>query len=89
MQSFRKILTRVVLSEGQLAELILTSLGIISLVVGLIVMPSLGLTLAEFYAGLLALVAFMVLCFCAGQLVVIREALKSHEGTRKSLDEHS
>ena len=86
MQAIRKFFVLPVLSAGQLAELILTFLGIVGFMVGLIVMPSIGLTIAEFYAGLLGLVGFMVLCFSAGQLAVIREGLLSREADRRAVD---
>lgn len=80
MQILRKLIALPIVSVGQLAEWVLTTLGIIGLLVGLLVMPSLGLTMAGFYVGLLALVGFMVLCFGAGQLAVIRESLSSRGG---------
>ena len=71
-----------VVSGTHLAEFTLTAMGIVGLIVGLFVMPSLELSEAGFYLGLVGLVVFMVLCFCAGQLVVIRERLES------TADEH-
>ena len=73
MQAIRRVLSLPVLSAGQLAELTFSSLGIAGVIVGLLVMPSLRLTEAGFYVGLLGIVGFMVLCFCAGQLAAIRE----------------
>ena len=75
MPPLRKALARPALSPGQLAEGVLTTLGVAGLLVGLVVLPSLSLSEAGFYAALLALVGFMLLSFCAGQLVVIRERL--------------
>lgn len=80
MASAQKILSNCVCSSSQLAEFILTTVGILTLVVGLFVLPTLELNETGFYLGLLALVAFMVLSFCAGQLVVIRERIsRCHE----------
>lgn len=60
---------------GQLAEFTLTTVGIVSLIAGLFVLPTLELNETGFYVGLIALVALMLLSFCAGQLAVIRERL--------------
>ena len=73
MASVRTFLSKSVCSSSQLAEFTLTTLGILSLVVGLFILPTLELNETGFYIGLLSLVTFMVLCFCAGQLVVIRD----------------
>lgn len=75
MRSSRSLFRRSLVSGVQLAELTLSLLGIIGLVVGLLVMPSLELQETGFYVGLLALVALMLLSFCAGQLIVIRDRL--------------
>ena len=75
MNSPRKHLLASVGSAAQMAALVLTTLGIASLVIGLFVMPSLVLSEPHFYAALLGLVAFMVLCFGAGQLVLIQHRL--------------
>lgn len=77
MNAMRSFLLKPRLTAGQVAEFALTTVGIAALIVGLFVMPSLGLTLAQSYAGLLGLGGFMVLCFCAGQVAIIREALTS------------
>lgn len=81
MLTFRKYLFSQVCSTSQFAECTLTAMGIIALLVGLLVMPSLEMTVTGFYLGLLALVAFMVLCFCAGQLIVIRQRLDEQSST--------
>ena len=78
MNFVQKFLSKCVCSSSQLAEFILTTVGILSLVVGLFVLPTLELNETGFYIGLLALVAFMVLSFCAGQLVVIRDRISRH-----------
>ncbi len=75
MKSVRKFLAMPLCSAGQLAEFALTTVGIVTLVIGLFVLPTLELNETGFYVGLLALVAFMFLCFCAGQLAVIRERI--------------
>lgn len=81
MKSAWTYLSKQLCSRGQLAEFTLTSMGILSLVVGLFVLPKLELNEAGFYLGLLALVAFMFLSFCAGQLVVIRERLSRRDNS--------
>ncbi len=81
MNSARKFLSKQLCSHGQLAEFTLTTVGILSLIVGLFVLPTLDLNETGFYLGLLALVAFMFLCFCAGQLVVIREQISRHDNS--------
>ena len=77
MQAVRSFLVKPRISAGHLAEFVLTTLGIVGLLVGLVVMPSLGLTLPQSYASLLGLVGFIVLCFIAGQVAVIRQSLSS------------
>ncbi len=83
MKTLRKLATCQVPSAAQLAEWVLVTLGILGLLVGLLIMPSLGLTPGESYAGLLALVGFMVVCFGAGQLAVLRERLSALEADRR------
>jgi hypothetical protein len=87
MQAIRKFLVKPRISAGQLAEVALTTLGMVGLLIGLAVMPSLGLSLAQFYASLMGLVGFMVLCFCAGQLAIIRESLSSRNHIRHPVEQ--
>ncbi len=77
MHPIRKLASLPVGSWADLAEGVLTTLGIVAFVVGLLIMPSLGLSRGEFYGSLLALAAFMFLFFGAGQLAVIRDRLSS------------
>ena len=79
MKSVRKLLAMPLCSAGQLVEFTLTTVGIVSLVVGLFVLPTLELNETGFYVSLLVLVAFMILCFCAGQLAVIRERITGRD----------
>lgn len=81
MESVREFFSTQLCTQGQLAEFTLTTVGILTLVVGLLVMPAFELTEAGFYIGLLALVAFMVLSFCAGQLVVIRDRISRRDNS--------
>lgn len=71
-------------SAAEWASLVLSLVGIVVLVIGLVVMPRLNLTEREFYLSLLALVAFMFGSFGVGQLAVIADRLK-HEHRRSSL----
>ena len=81
MTSTRNFLTKQLCSHGQLAEFTLTTVGILGLVVGLFVLPTLDLNETGFYLGLLTLVAFMLLSICAGQLVVIREQISRRDNS--------
>jgi hypothetical protein len=85
MNRTRQHLLTAVCSGAQLASFTLTLLGIVSLIVGIFVMPKLGLSEPQFYVGLLGLVAFMVLCFGAGQLAVIQNRLAVQNHPASSL----
>ena len=60
MKTFIRRFNMPVCSPGQLAEFTLTTLGILGLTIGLVVLPKLVRTETDFYVGLLALVAFML-----------------------------
>ncbi len=62
-------------ASPQLIELTLTTLGITALIAGLMIMPSLGLSTAGFYLGLLSLVAFLAMSIFAGRMLAERAAL--------------
>jgi len=59
-------------ASSRLAELTLTTLGIVALTSGLLIMPTLGLSTAGFYLGLLSLVAFMMMAIFAGRMLTER-----------------
>ncbi len=80
MSNLRRFLLQPLLSvsTGQVAEAVLTATGLLGMVVGMTILPTLELTLTGFYGGLLGLVSFAVLCYCAGQLAILREMMERH-----------
>lgn len=72
------------LTAAEIASYVFSATGILGLVIGIIIMPSLGLSEAGFYLALLALIAFMCIAYSAGQLTLIADELKRTRATRET-----
>lgn len=75
MHHFHRVLSMSIGTGAQLAAITLTMLGIVSVIIGISIMPTLRLSEPQFYLGLLGLMVFMVVCFSAGQVAIIRDRL--------------
>ena len=79
MQIIKSILFRPIaaqLSGAEIAAHVLSGSGILTLLLGIMIMPSLQLSLPGFYFALLSLVGFLILAHAAGQLTIIADELR-------------
>jgi len=64
------------MTAAELAAGVFSGAGILALLLGIVIMPSLQLTEGGFYLVLLSLVGFLFLAHAAGQLTVIADELR-------------
>ena len=64
------------ITAAEVAACVLSGAGVLTLLLGIVIMPSLQLTESGFYLALLALVGFLFVAHAAGQLTVIADELR-------------
>ena len=87
MISIRALLLRPIvprLTAAEFASWVLSGAGILTLILGIRVMPSLRLSETGIYVALLVLVGFMFIAHAAGQLTVIADELKQLREIRET-----
>jgi len=79
MRTFKAMLSHSIaprMTAAELAAGVLSGMGILTLLLGIVIMPSLPLTESGFYLALLLLVGFLFVAHAAGQLTVIADELR-------------